>query len=533
MNPFLGSVNGCPPDPGGDPGGGPAPAAPAAPAGPRRLASGTPQQEAIWAALAAGPERHLLVEARAGTGKSSTAREGQHRQLAARPALAGRVRYAVFNAQMATEFRADCPAGVEVGTLHAFGYQALRAAFSSQVERNKSYLVLDETPEGRRLPRYLRRSVALLAAHAKNQGLCHDSPGVEDRLALLAEHHDVNAYGRKAWLVSAAAAVLRRSAEWVEVCDFDDMVWLPGLHQVAFPAVDVLYIDEAQDLNPAQHALLGPLAGAGRVVALGDRYQAIYAFRGADADSMPRLRERLGAASLPLTVTWRCPRSHVELARAYVPDLEAHPAAAAGEVGRAAPDEARAAWGPGHMVLCPTNAPLVQSALALIAARRRVVVRGRAVGEQLLAVLRGCGEHRTVGAAAAAVERWRGKELLRLAELDGVEDLVESVCDRAAGLQAVLAACASPGEAEGVIRELFSDHADPRSPDAVVLSTVHRAKGLEADTVWLLEAPRPAPKLPWQAQQQRNLRYVALTRSKRRLVFVETEGRDDVRDSEQ
>lgn len=46
---------------------------------------------------------------------------------------------------------------------------------------------------------------------------------------------------------------------------------------------------------------------------------------------------------------------------------------------------------------------------------------------------------------------------------------------------------------------------------------------------------RPAPRLPWQAQQQRNLRYVALTRSRRRLVFVEvpeTERSADVRDSE-
>ena len=68
-----------------------------------------------------------------------------------------------------------------VGTSHSFGYAALKTAFRSNVEKNKSYLILDETPRGRQLPRYLRKSVAYLVGHAKNnlldsqaddEGLC-------------------------------------------------------------------------------------------------------------------------------------------------------------------------------------------------------------------------------------------------------------------------------------------------------------------------------------------------------------------------
>jgi superfamily I DNA/RNA helicase len=48
-----------------------------------------------------------------------------------------------------------------------------------------------------------------------------------------------------------------------------------------------------------------------------------------------------------------------------------------------------------------------------------------------------------------------------------------------------------------------------------------RAKGLEASRVWLLEREsNNGKKSAWQHQQERNLRYVALTRSKQFLGLV-------------
>ncbi|MBY0527338.1 MAG: ATP-binding domain-containing protein [Gemmataceae bacterium] len=84
--------------------------------------------------------------------------------------------------------------------------------------------------------------------------------------------------------------------------------------------------------------------------------------------------------------------------------------------------------------------------------------------------------------------------------------------------QEVLSACDSPADAETLIGQLFSDE---RKAGVVTFSTVHRAKGDEADTVYLIDVPGRQPKRDWEARQQTNLRYVALTRSKRRLVFVE------------
>lgn len=500
------------------------PAQASAPVGSRRISRGTDQQEALWAELVGG-SANVMAEARAGSGKSSSCREAMWRVLEAKPATA--IRYAVFNKANADEFRADCPPQADVGTVHSFGFHALKRAFGSRVEKNKTYLILDDTTAGKSLPRYVRKSISMLAAHAKNQKLLpadlKDAGGF-DRLRDLMAHFDVNPYGRPGLVVEWAAKVLERAAEWREVVDFDDMIWLPVVHPdaVTFPGCDQLYLDEVQDWNPTQHALIPLLCRAGRVVAVGDRYQAIYAWRGADADSVPNLEALLAAAPggcrrLPLTITFRCPKSHVRLAQQYVSDIQAHDSNAEGVVGNVA--ELAGAVQPGDMVICPLNAPLVGAALQLIAQRRRAFVRGRALGDQLLTVVRGCGACRTTGELSAAVEAWRGRELRRLADLEGVDDLIDSTNDRAAGLLAIVAGCQTPADVEPAIDALFSEEARPGA-GAVVFSTIHRAKGLEADRVWYLDAVLRAPKAEWEARQQRNLRYVGVTRSKSDLTFV-------------
>ena len=69
------------------------------------------------------------------------------------------------------------------------------------------------------------------------------------------------------------------------------------------------------------------------------------------------------------------------------------------------------------------------------------------------------------------------------------------------------------------IDRLFSDDNAP-----VTLCIVHRAKGLEADRVWIIEPDlMPASwkhQQDWQREQEHNLLYVALTRAKQKLFIV-------------
>jgi DNA helicase-2/ATP-dependent DNA helicase PcrA len=57
----------------------------------------------------------------------------------------------------------------------------------------------------------------------------------------------------------------------------------------------------------------------------------------------------------------------------------------------------------------------------------------------------------------------------------------------------------------------------------VVFSSVHRAKGLEAKRVYILSPelmPHKMATKPWELEQERNIEYVAITRTLSELVYV-------------
>jgi ATP-dependent exoDNAse (exonuclease V) beta subunit len=59
--------------------------------------------------------------------------------------------------------------------------------------------------------------------------------------------------------------------------------------------------------------------------------------------------------------------------------------------------------------------------------------------------------------------------------------------------------------------------------DSIILSSVHSCKGLEAETVYILRPelmPHPKATRPEDTEQENNIRYVALTRSKNKIVFA-------------
>lgn len=488
----------------------------------RRIERGTDQQEALWDDLVSA-KNNILVEARAGSGKSSSCREGMFRMLDTKPGT--EIRYTVFNKQNADEFRDSCPPGVSVGTCHSMGLQALRRSTNAHIDidPNKSYVLLDSLPGAEKVQRWLRKAVSSVVSLAKNMALRPEQADLAGKLSQLIEVFDVRCYRRQAEVIDLAGRVLDRSAKRTEMVDFDDMIWLPTILSVDYLPSAVTFVDEVQDFNPAQHELIPIISGGGRVIAVGDRHQAIYAFRGADPDSVPRLKKWMtatesGVLERRLTVSFRCPKSHIALAQELVPDIRAHQGNAEGVVQKDLPLEvAMAMVTPKDMVLCYRNAPLISAALGLIRERRRCVVRGRAIGDSLLAVYRNCPGS-TIAERAKGVDDWACTELNRLSLRDGMENVEDGVRDRAASLQAVLSACSSLSDVEPMIGSLFTE--ERSTALGTIFSTVHRAKGLEARSIYLLETPGREGGTEWQAQQDRNLRYVALTRSKHFLGFV-------------
>lgn len=69
------------------------------------------------------------------------------------------------------------------------------------------------------------------------------------------------------------------------------------------------------------------------------------------------------------------------------------------------------------------------------------------------------------------------------------------------------------------IKSLFSD----KKTKGIALSTIHKAKGLESDNVYICcpsLLPAKSAKDPWEIKQESNLEYVAYTRAKKKLCFL-------------
>lgn len=488
----------------------------------KRIAEGTAQQEDIWEAIRAR-EVNIVVNALAGTGKSTTCRESMFRVKDADPSA--RIRYTCFNKAIATEFGAKCPPGVEVGTMHSFALRALSNSFAPTIDKNKTYAILDEIPGGTKLARPLRRNIGKLVSLAKNHAITDPKDFTAwDDLDNLIDYYEISFFANERdKAISVAIEAIERSAQQTSIVDFDDMLWLPLIHDVRFPSCDILFIDEAQDMNAVQHRLAALLNPDGVTVVIGDPHQAIYGFRGSDSESMAKMTDQLNALVLPLTMTFRCPQSHVRLARQIVPDFEAHPSnpegtLAAGSVG----DLQRAR--PGDLVLCRANAPLVKECLALIARGVRANMRGRAIGDRLEAVFLKAdrNQSRTVADFTARLEAYRRREATRLDAKEGSKDLIEQLTDRCAAVEAIASSCQSPADVIPAIRTLFSDD-DPAG--YVTFSSIHRAKGSEARRVWLIDKPYAPPgrgrhPQPWELVQRANLTYVGQTRSLDTLTVI-------------
>ena len=286
---------------------------------------------------------------------------------------------------------------------------------------------------------------------------------------------------------------------------------------------DMVIVDEAQDMSPAQLILAKILAGEnGRLCYVGDNAQAIYGFRGADSDILARAAKEMSAETLLLNITYRCPKKIVELAQRYVPDFVAASEAPEGEVHEMVLERFMLEQaGAGDFILCRANAPLMSVCLKLIANGTRAYMKGRDVGEKLMGILRkiqGRKAFQDMADLELRLDRWKDKEDEKIARTSRNPEQASSRYEAIEDIRGIFHALAEgleePCEIEGELRRLFQEPG-LTNQDFVCCSTVHKAKGLEADNVFILAQGFNRP-----GQEEDNIRYVAITRAKKRLYAV-------------
>lgn len=473
------------------------------------------QQVAVFDWFRAGAG-NLVVRARAGTGKTTT--------IIAGVALAPEhnILIAAFNKTIAKELEGRVPRrGIEAKTLHSLGFSYVRAHTRVRLGENGERaraLTEEVAPDA---PKQIARLIRELHTKVRDCDPMIAIDGRPEDLAPYAARFDLlpdEEWDARGWdamrVCDAAFRAMKLAREPSDVIDFADMIFLPIVHGWVAPRYGMVVVDEAQDMTLAQ-LTIAVHAGRGRVCVVGDDRQGIYAFRGADSQALDRLKHVLRAAELGLTVTRRCPKRVVELAAQIVPDFVAADDAPDGIVDTITATKLLTEVRVGDFVLSRKNAPLVRVCMDLLKRNVRARIRGNEVGKQVAALIeRLHAKH--VDDLISSVKAWTRKECdrarRRLPE-DAADERIASVCDQESIVLALADDAETLTEVDTRCASLFSDDSSP----AVMLSSVHRAKGLEADTVFVL---RDTFRMSGTIEEA-NLIYVAITRAKRRLVWVE------------
>ena len=328
--------------------------------------------------------------------------------------------------------------------------------------------------------------------------------------------------------------------------DFNDQKYFPvvrrtenGKHIPHFE-YDVVIIDELQDVSPVDLELIKLVSMKGAIaMGVGDKNQAIYAFRGADSRSIDKFQEAYNAIELPLSISYRCAKSIVAAARSVYPVIEHAAGAPEGEVtqiGNYTHDEFSARN--EDMIICRNNAPTVTLAYKLIRRRVPTFVKGRDIGKGILSLIDSLKADSVLD-LNSKLSMWFAQqyEILRANDPDD-EDAFQRLEDRYATLMVFIGENSDNRinslitDVETVLSVKGTDKSDKAAMRGkVVLSSIHKSKGLEADTVFILDEfllyKMCGPEGTESHTQEKNLEYVAITRAKNRLVFIDSKGFKD------
>lgn len=457
--------------------------------------------------------KSLIVEAGAGCGKTTAIVKNIS------PLLPSNTLFLAFNKSIQTELENRLP-GRKVKTFHSLALANLTQRLGKlRVEPNKyksNALLSSYDYESRSLV-----SDVISAFQLSDKGACAEFSKqvfldtLENRLDSL----DPTDAMSVETAVSLAFEIFSKEVKKPTALTYDDMLWflVHFAHTKRWNLKDFacIVVDEAQDVSPIRLNILKRLSD--RIIAVGDRRQAIYKFAGALSNAMDEIEDAFNAQCFPLSVTWRCSTAVVDHAALILKEsfLQARPDAPEGTVGVVG-TLSGAELDSRSMILCRTNKPLVVEAVRLM--KNQIPFKMLSdFPEKLLKRTRkfmkdfdgGMASFKRAVFVAYEEKISAIKSANVIARLEDERDTILALSENAKHPDEVLSAL------EKIVNSNFG----------VLLTTGHKAKGLEAETVYIL-SPDLIPA-PWissddveDMEQERNLHYVMATRAKTSLYYV-------------
>lgn len=472
-----------------------------------------------------------VLEAVAGAGKTTTILEAARRMA---KVSKGEIAILAYNKKIAEEIKAKTAedSAIKAGTVHSFGFGAYRRMFPKvKIDARKvESLAIQYLPE--EMQAY-QAAIVKMVSLAKQR--CLGVIGSISNTAAwydIIEHFDIMSDIDEMdeskipvdLIIASAIIILNHSNKVTDVIDFDDMVYLPVYLKLSFWRYPVIFVDEAQDTNPARRALIrAMLKPNGRVIAVGDRAQAIYGFTGADANSLELIKDDFSAIEMPLTTTYRCPKAVVKFAQNWVNHIQSAPTSPEGSVSSIAYLDIfkRNDLNANSAILCRNTKPLVELAFQLIRNRIGCKVEGRDIGNGLKKTA--CRwKVKTTDKLIEKLTAWKESQVTKfLAKKQ--EMRAQSIEDQYETLLVIIEDVNLKGkhnvtDVVAAIDSLFADDVK----GVLILSTIHKSKGREWETVYWLDRAGTCPsrhaRQAWQIEQENNLCYVAATRAKNSLI---------------
>lgn len=469
---------------------------------PRMKLDWSPYQKAIFKNISFDSE-NLIVIARAGSSKTSSLIEGSRYLPRGKSAI-----FVAFNKIIASELQSRLPSFCLAKTLHSLGFQAIKLRFGNiELDDYKCWNIvknfIDNEKENYDLIDNICKTVSFCKAN-----LADTPKNIED----IIYNYDIDLCEVELKeFTSYVSKALRQCKESTNIIDFNDMIWFPFIYKLNPGKYDVVIIDEAQDLNKCQIELaLSAVKPKGRIIAVLDDLQAIYSWRGADSRVLDNLIERLNPKRLTLPICYRCPKLVVERAKEFAPDILPFENAIEGEIANIQIDDLIKLAKPGSYVLSRLNAPLIKHCLRFLKNGIPANMLGRDIGSNLLFLIKK-SKKKSVNDFLKWLNKWGIEEKERLLT-KYPKASTDNICDKIECLENLCEGASSLEEVKINIDNLFQDNDEKK---IVLFSSIHRIKGKESNDVFIL-----ADTLRSSSQEEMNLEYVALTRTKNKLFMV-------------
>ena len=483
----------------------------------------TAEQDRIFMFTKKRPE-NILIKAYAGAGKTTTIVEAvkllpQDKNIT----------FLAFNKHIQEELKTKLPEHVRCYTTYGLGVSAIKRKYGDRIQfdefkadkvilkKSKSWGLSEDFKSEEEISIYLTNMKKLC-------NLCRLTLTTKPEfVGYVADRYDIPL--KKPKDIKRVLKVLDFMTTDRKTYDFTDMIFLPAIDNgIWFFPQDYVFVDEVQDLNRCQIRIIEKVLKKnrttkkieGRLIAVGDFFQGIYGFNAADEKSFEWFEKFPKTKIMPLSVSFRCSQAVIKKAQEIVPDIKALPDAPVGSVrGGNVLEEAES----GDFVLCRTTMPLVKLFFEFLMQKKKAIIKGSDIGVHLIELI---GKINNI---EKLVLFWEGelasfrKDLKKEGVLDpndhsgysALEDKVQTLLFLAKISDSIL-------DLKYKIKSIFTDEIQ-----GIVLSTVHKIKGLEANRVFIVRPdllPMQVNK-PWQHIQEKNLQYVAYTRAKLDLIFDE------------